>query len=352
MIPNHTKSLVGLCLLLFLGCVPAKEDNTTSKENLCRYSEYLQITPLNSGFRVQLRNPDNSGQIQSFVIDRAYSRIALLSATHVGMMAALQQQTKICAVSDYKYVYDKQLKELMRQAKIKDLRVEMGFSAQKILQSRAEVVVYSGFGNESQQLQRLPNNKIVQIPNYEWRENTPLARAEWVLLFGVLCGKFEEAQLVFKSVEDNYLKVKKEIEKNQTCNQNKVLISGNLYGDQWVAPAGESFEAQLYKDAGLAYLFNNEKGTGSIFKSLPEILQKSQTVNLWLNPGVSSRKKILQQYPKAKYFPFYKDSIYCYTANTNKYWELAAVHPDWLLSDLHSIAIGKPKKLHFYALLK
>jgi iron complex transport system substrate-binding protein len=352
MIRSRTSFFGLFFLLLCAGCVLEQDKKVPPKQNLCHYSKYLHISKLTNGFDIQISNPDFPMQKIRIVVTRPYQRIALMSATHVGMMAAIQQQAKICAVSDAKYVHDPKVIGWVKKNKIQDLKAELGLSAFKMLQSRPQIVVYSGFGNEKEQLKRLHSSKIVYIPNYEWREKTPLARAEWVLFFGVLSGEFEKAQGYFSDVEKKYLGLKKRIHNNDQCNQHKVLISGNLYGDQWIAPAGQSFEARLYRDAGLAYVFSAEKGTGSIFKSLAEIIRKGTVANIWLNPGLSSRSKILRQYPKAKFFPFFKQPIYCYTSNTNKYWELAAVHPDWLLSDLNEIAMGKPKKMHFYSLLE
>ena len=345
-------SFFGLVIFfLLLGCSDQKTTEQSRKENLCQHSQYLRIFKNQKGYKVEILDPDQQRKVQVFHIQKPIARIAVLSATHVGMLSALGQQEKICAVSNAKYIFDPGVKRLLRFHQIEDLQTELGFSAEKLLQKKAQVVVYSGFGNESQQLRRLPSN-MLRIANFEWREKTPLARAEWLLLFGALCGQFDAAQQLFEEIEANYIRIQKEVQQNNRSNQLPVLLSGNLYGDQWIAPAGQSFEARIYKDAGLAYLFSKEEGTGSVFKSLAEILRKGPAVVIWLNPGLPSRKAILKQYPKAQFFPFFKKPIYCYTSNTNKYWEQAAVHPDWLLSDLSRIAAGQTKKLHFYALLK
>lgn len=349
------RSLISFFGLVFffilIGCSDQRTTEHSKKENLCQHSQYLRIFKSQKGYKIEIIDPDQQCEQQVFFIQNNYARIAVLSATHVGMLAALGQQEKICAVSNAKYLLDARVKRLLQRKQIADLNTELGFSAEKLLKRNAQVVVYSGFGNESQQLKRLPTH-ILRIANFEWREKTPLARAEWLLLFGALCGQFDKAQQLFEQIEANYISIQKEVQQNNRSNQLPVLLSGNLYGDQWIAPAGQSFEANLYKDAGLAYLFSKEQGTGSVFKSLAEILRKGPAVGIWLNPGLPSRKAILKQYPKAQFFPFFKKPIYCYTSNTNKYWEQAAVHPDWLLSDLSRIAAGQTKKLHFYALLK
>jgi iron complex transport system substrate-binding protein len=343
--------LFGILLVLW-SCSAPQRPPKSGQNNLCQHSEYLRIYRIHNGFKIEILDPDAHCKQQVFQIYKPYRRIAGLSATHVGMLCAIKEQGRLSAVSSTKYVYDPKVKALIQAGKIDDLRTEQGFSADKFLKNGTQIVVYSGFGNENKQLQRLKGSTIEQMPNYEWREKSPLARAEWVLLFGVLSGEFAKAQAFFNAVEHNYTALQKSIQQNNKSNQLPVLISGNLYGDQWIAPAGQSFEAQLYNDAGMAYLFAKEKGTGSVFKSLPEILKRGPIVNLWLNPGQPTRGAILRQYAKARYFPFYRKAIYCYTSQTNKYWEQTAAHPDWLLSDLAQIASGKPKKLHFYALVK
>ncbi len=344
--PTSLFSLV--IFFLLLGCKDQQRLELSAKDNLCKYSKYLHIYQSSKGYKIEISNPDQQGKVQAFIINKPFERIAVLSATHVGMLSAIHQQQKICAVSDSKYLYNPILKKRLDQNRVTDLRSELGFSSEKLLRSKAQVVIYSGFGNESQQLKRLEEANILSIANYEWRENTPLARAEWVLLFGILSGQFEEARQFFKRVEGNYLHLQTQVLQNQL----PVLISGNLYGDQWIAPAGQSFEARIYKDAGFAYLFSKAQGSGSVFKSLPEILQKGTAVGLWLNPGQPTRSGLLKQYPKAKFFPFFNKRIFCYTANTNKYWEQVAVRPDWLLEDLSQIALKPTKKMHFYALVK
>ena len=352
MFQSLIKLLFFACVLLLWSCNDAQRPQKSRNNNLCKHSEYLRIYRIQNGYRLEILDPDTRCKKQVYQVYKPYRHIAVLSATHVGMLCAIQQQQRLSAIAAAKYVYDPKVKALIQAGKIEDLRTEQGFSAEKFLKNGTQIVVYSGFGNENKQLQRLKGSTILCMPNYEWREKTPLARAEWVLLFGVLSGEFEKAEGFYNVVEKNYTTLQKSIQQNNKSNQLPVLISGNLYGDQWIAPAGQSFEAQLYKDAGMAYLFANEKGTGSVFKSLPEILKRGTSVQLWINPGQPNRAAILRQYPKATFFPFYQKAIYCYTSRTNQYWEQSAAHPDLLLSDLRQIAGGKTNKLHFYALVR
>ncbi|MEN9699433.1 MAG: hypothetical protein RLZZ301_631 [Bacteroidota bacterium] len=340
-----------LGLLGLLGCtVHQKPKQETHLKTVCRYSKYLHIYPLKKGsYRIQITDPDQQQALFSLDVTTAQHRIAVLSATHVGMLAELGAQQKVCAIPDLRFLDDPDLRKAVAQGSVVDLQSDQSLSIRKLLKQHTQVLVYSGFGSEKSQLKRLRALGVKCIPDYEWRETHPLARAEWILLFGVLTGQLKRAQAVFEHVCANYKRIR---EQATLCNTNPHVISGYIYGDQWVAPAGNSFEAKLYKDVDMTYYFEEKTGTGSCFSSISSILNKSTEVTIWLNPGQSSRSALLQNYPKYKFFPFFKKRIYCYTHHTNYYWERAAVHPDWVLSDLRKIRDHQTDSLYFYKELK
>jgi iron complex transport system substrate-binding protein len=344
------RSLWLLLLLVVWACESDPQPQRPKQaKNLCKYSELLTITPAKNGFLIQIKNPEQPKEKFSFQLEQPFKRIAVLSATHVGMLSALEQQHRLCAIPDKRYLHDPLIKKAVAQGKVADLKSAQQLSIKKLLARHTQALVFSGFGPEQTQIKRLRSIGLTCIPNYEWRETHPLARAEWVLLFGALTGQFEKAQQYFKQVCQNYKRIRTQ---PNLCNSNPFVISGYVYGDQWVAPAANSFEARLYADVDFAYYFNKRAGTGSCFSSIQSVLAKSTGVVLWLNPGQPTRAALLQQYPKYKYFPFFKKRIFCYTHNTNFYWECAAAHPDWVLSDLSQIRNGNVKKLHFYKELR
>ncbi|MFM1853545.1 MAG: hypothetical protein RL164_863 [Bacteroidota bacterium] len=345
MLQNLIKFTFFGCVFILFSCGTTQKEQDSSANNLCKYSQLLEIHPSTQGYDIRIHNPEQPKQPFNLSVNNSYERIALLSATHVGMMAAIDQQAAICAIPDAQFLYDASLRSAVRKGNVADLKSAASISVEQLLAKKTQVLVYSGFGNEQSQIERLNRIGIQCIPNFEWRETNPLARAEWVLLFGVLTGQIETAQQYFKRVAANYQRIK---EQEKLGNQNPLLISGYIYGDQWVAPAGQSFEATFYKDAGFRYYFDREPGTGSCFSSIAKVLTKSTEVVYWLNPAKPSRAALLQEFPKYSHFPFFNKRVFCYTHQTNKYWEQAAAHPDWILSDLRQILTTKPKKLHFY----
>jgi iron complex transport system substrate-binding protein len=229
-----------------------------------------------------------------------------------------------------------------------ELQNEQTMSVDQLLHSKSEYLIYSAFSGSFSQEKRLEKLGIQCIPDFDWREQSALGRAEWILLFGALTGKFPESQELFKSIEKAYLK-----SRNSTIHQ-APMVSGNVTGDFWYAPAGQSFMAELFRNSGLNYIYNQTKGTGSLAYSMEKIMKDGSKVEIWLNPGFSSKKEILKVNPKAKYMPFYQGSrIFCYTHNANKFWELSTLRPDWLIEDLAKISSGNTSQnLHFYKEVK
>jgi iron complex transport system substrate-binding protein len=175
-----------------------------------------------------------------------------------------------------------------------------------------------------------------------------LGRAEWLLFFGYLTGHDEEAKIKFKEICENYEGIKSDTDTSSFIR----TLSGNITGDFWYAPAGESYHAQLLRDAGLNYVFSREPGTGSLSYSFEKIVGLSKGIDLWLNPGFKSKREILQAYPKSRLLPILKQSsLFCYTHNSNKYWELSACRPDLVLADYSELKRGDEveiDKLVFY----
>ena len=344
----------GLLFFIFSCGIKPEITRISNSQNVCKYSKWLRISETKDLVTIEIQNPDNLSEIirlklpnfnssiqpsESYDLKTPIERLAVLSSTHIGMLGELDLTHRIVAVSNLKYVYNPELK----RRKLIQLGDEQTISIEKIVKSRAELVVYSGFSNNFPKRDLLRKLKIGSIPNYDWREIHPLGRAEWILLFGYLTGHAEQAKNKFKEICLNYEKIQSSIE----TNEGPTLLSGNITGDFWYAPAGQSYHAKLFKDAGLSYVFSEEKGTGSIPLSFEKVLGITSDVDLWLNPGFQSKEQILQSHPKSRLLsPLNQSSVFCYSHNRNKYWEVSACRPDLILSDFAELKKGDEMNMY------
>ncbi|MFM6935278.1 MAG: ABC transporter substrate-binding protein, partial [Flavobacteriales bacterium] len=341
-------SFVLLCILASCANPAKRNKNASSRLNLCHHSKYLKVFKTEKGYQVRIQDPDRHQIIfDQEILDGSY-KMAVLSATHVGMISALNAEKTIVGISDIRYVYSPKVRRLFAEKKIIELHSEQSFPVEILLTSEANFLVYSAFSGSFPAEKRLKKLGIISIPDYDWREQSALGRADWLLLFGVLCHKVPEAMSLLKSIETAYQRsVKKKITSIK-------MISGNLTGEYWYAPAGGSFMAEIFRKSGLNYIYSETSGTGSLAYSMEKIVTDGQKTHLWLNPGFSSKELILKANPKAKYLPFFqKGNIFCYTHNGNKFWEMSTLRPDWLLEDLSAIANAmNTDHLHFYREVK
>ena len=354
--------------LLILGACSqneVKNSQVPSVKNSCKYSKWLQIYELEKSIEIKVLHPDHPEIIYSFSCKKKNANassnnkdnvlipclnIAALSSTHIGMLSVLNSEDAICAVSDSKFVYNPSVKQGLQSGAILSLGASQEISMELLISSGAKTIVHSAFSGDFPHRKELKKMGITCIPNFDWREEDPLGKAEWLLLFGYLTGKEEQAKKLFRELVISYKLTMKKVKK-QTKDQ---LISGNFIRDYWYAPAGESYNAKLFKDAGMNYIYSKTKGTGSYTVSMEKILMDTKDVKIWINPGFSSRVEIIKSNAKAKRLNcFQNGKIYCYSNDLNKFWELSAVQPHLLLADLYSISsIPSPKNLYFYKELK
>ena len=342
-----------LSVFLIFSC-STKSDNSKQdfqkSKNSCQFSQWLRIEERQDSTIIQIIHPDRKKVVERLAFatnSKRNSKIAAFSATHLGMLSVLEQQNSIVALVDEKLVYDPKIKSQIKSGKTISIGAEEQLSIERILLCKTNYLIYSAFSGEFKQAERLKKMGVKCIPNFDWRETHPLGRAEWILLFGYLTGKQELAKEIFKEIVREYRAIQKKVK----ATSSRKVISGNFINDYWYAPAGNSFQAKMFKDAGINYIYQNSKGTGSLELSREKIVSSTDVVQIWLNPGFASKKDILQANPKAKYLPFFaKAKIYCTAKNLNKFWELGSIQPHLILKDYYYIANGiNLDQLHFFS---
>jgi len=319
-------------------------------KNSCEFSQWLKIEERKDSTIILIIHPDRKKVVERLAFEtnsKQSSKIAAFSATHLGMLSVLDEQNSIVAVAAEKLVYDSKILNQLKSGKTISIGAEEQLSIERILLCKTNYLIYSAFSGEFKHAERLNKMGVKCIPNFDWREMHPLGRAEWILLFGYLTGKQELAKEIFNEIVREYRAIQKKVK----ATSSQKVISGNFINDYWYAPAGTSFQAQIFKDAGINYIYQNSKGTGSLELSKEKIVSSTADVQIWLNPGYPTKEAILHANPKSKYLPFFsKAKIYCTARNLNKFWELGSIQPHLILKDYYYIANGiNLDQLHFFS---
>ncbi|MDB4324648.1 ABC transporter substrate-binding protein [Crocinitomicaceae bacterium] len=352
------KLFLALLPLLFFSCEPEACDSCNinieeSHSIKIDYARNFNVNRTNVGYRLELIDP-NSGDVEKTVSIPSGKdlRIISLTTTLNGMLAILEKQSLIIGITDEKFIYDKTILERFDNKLIETYGDATNFSFEKIVAAKPDIIFYSGFGDEFPLQKKLEKLGIIVIPIYDWRENHPLGKAEWIKLVGIIADEEEKAQEYFNQVVEKYDSI---VEVVKTYKESPTVIAGGIFGDVWYAPGGDSYFSKLLQDAGGNYRYAKQKGTTSLEFSLEQVLKNEIDTKYWINPGVSSKVKLNERNNKLHFLKSYEEKTYCYSSNMNRFWEQSAAMPHLVLKDLATIFHSEEKdttEMYFYNRVK
>lgn len=337
-------------LLLFTACSGDSNDLQVDQKMAgteIKYAKHYQFHDKEGIRSVEIFDPENGKKECEAVLGEGKIKIISLSATTTGMLSMLGCQDQIVGVSSFSTIYDSVLQTRMLAGKVRQYGDEANYSIESIVNSGAKLILYNGYGDDFPNADKLKSFGIQIIPLYDWRESHPLAKAEWIKLIGFICGKEQQAIEYFDHVEKTYQEIKKLVPTGQN---GPTVLSGNLIGDLWYAPYGDSFAGNIIRDAGGKYRYADKKGTGSLALSIEQVIIDNKETEIWINPGFAKKNELLKINPHAQFLPAI-DHAFCYSAEQNKYWERSAAEPHKVLEDL--IHLFYPKldsnyQFHYY----
>ncbi|MDA0176976.1 ABC transporter substrate-binding protein [Mesoflavibacter profundi] len=376
MLHKHYYILLIISFIALGSCKQKKEDilelpsNTSEALNL-KYAEGFTITD-NQNFKVvEIKNPwpkadktykyvliskENIAKT-SFLKDEydgiiitPVTKIVVTSTTHIPALELLDKTETLVGFPGTDYVSSKQTRQRIDNGQVKELGKNEGLNTEVLLNLNPDLVIGFGVDGTSKSLNTVKKANIPVIYNGDWVEKSPLAKAEWIKLFGAIFNKQQQADSIFNTIESNYNKAK---QLAKTVTKKPTVISGALYKDVWYLPSGTSTEAQLLKDANLDYLYANTNASGSLSLSFEAVFEKAKQANLWISPSYYNSLQSLEN-ANAHYtnFEAFKTkSVFSFTNTVGPtggvlYYETGFARPDLVLKDL--IKIGHPELLNDY----
>ena len=325
------------------------EKNTISID----FASNFDLIRTNVGYSLEILNPENGEVERSYSIqpDSAYKMISL-SATLNGMISILNAQNSLVGIGDKNYIFDSKILANLENGSTQSFGNETNISLEKIVASKTNLLFYSGFGDAFPNEEKLTKLNISVIPIYDWRENHPLGKAEWIKVIGVITGKEKEANDYFQMVTKEYEKIRSITD---TISQKPSVLAGSIFGDIWYAPGGKGYFAKLLEDAGANYIYKYSESSASQEFSMEKILNDNINTTYWINPTFPTLKALIKSNPNVKYLKAFKTNSYCYSHQMNKFWEQSAAMPHIVVKDLAQIfhpTVQLEKELYFYKKLE
>ena len=357
------KRLAWLAGALILAACGGREARTLPSER-CAYARYFDLTE--EGDVVTISPYD--GRRDTLRLEKPLDNLVCMSTSYLGYLAGLGCDSVVSAVSGIGYVSNPSLRSRYASTRagrtdgrpLYDVGYEAALDYERVMTLQPDLLLtYTVSSAEPPFLAKLRELGIPVLLLNEQMEEHPLARAEYVRLFGALTGRRERADSVFGEICRRYDSLRTRtalrIGNRPETGPKKVLL--NIpYGDQWFIPGADNYISTLIRDAGGTVLGAKEGTAASGVISIEEAFLLARQADCWLHPGwCRSRAQLVAVHPLFSRFPV--GSIYNNTLRTtpeggNEFWESGPLRADLILEDLTAILQSEsgevPASLHYY----
>ena len=349
-------------MTVVIGCAGKKGDATatvTHGDTLIHHARLLEMERLADYVKVDIKNPwDSASTLAKYALvekgseldslPEGYTRIDIplahtlvYSSVHTGVLKELGALNALAAVADGNYVTDATVRAMINKGDVSDVGSSTSPALEKIMALKPDAILLSPFENAGHGVLDALGVPIIECADY--MESTPLGRAEWIKLLGVLFGCEHRADSIFKAVCASYNELKDEI---ATCESRPLVLTEKLTSGYWFVPGGESYMARLIADAGGRYPWDGNKNTGSLQLDFSAVYARAADADVWLIKTFGSNLKlsdlrseyILNSQLKA----FRQGNVYVANTAVVPLFDEFPFHPELLLREY--VAIFHPEK--------
>ena len=286
------------------------------------------------------------------LVEVPVSRLVVTSTSHIPFLTMLDASNALVGFPNLDYISSAAIRNRIDMGQVKDVGAANGINHEMLIELNPELVITYISGPDRGELDQLEQSKIPYVINLDFLEESPLGRSEWIKFVGLLIGKYEMADSVFRNIERHYLEL---LQHKSDLARKPTVFSGVMYGDTWFVPGGKSFVAQFIEDAGGVYSWSDLNQSGSAELSFEAVLDRNTATEFWIGAGgYTTRQDILQADTRYSNFDaFTNDQVFNYHGRIGatggfEYLELGGARPDLVLADF--IKILNPKAIPEYEL--
>lgn len=350
---NLTFIVILLVTPLFLSsCGSGSKTAPSSVEGmvLTQKTDYLRMTQLEGGeILVDISNPwKECDYLGRFVLlsdscsnkleYNGYERInvpiknsLVYSSVHALPLVELGCADFIAGIADATYFTNDEIRSKLAEGKITDVGNAMSPSLEKIIELSPDIAIVSPYENSGHGV--LDKTGITVVDCVDYMETHPLGRAEWMLLFGALTGRLEDAQSIYDEVSKNYSELSDKALKTRTF---PMVLAELPFSGVWYQPGGRSYMAQLIRDAGGKPVYDDDKTVGSLQLDVANVIDKGSEADAWIIKATSplSYDDIQKEVRSAGMFKSFRNHNVWYVNSYNSdFYDVLAFHPDVILND-------------------
>jgi iron complex transport system substrate-binding protein len=262
---------------------------------------------------------------------------ACFSSTQVVFADKLGVLETLKSVAEPQYISHPLIQQNLKKGLIRDVGLASAADVEVLLATAPQFIFVSPFMDNH--YGPLTEAGLLVVPDAGYLEPSPLARAEWVMLFSAFFDKEQQAAELFTGIEKQYLQVRAQAQQSP---DRPSVITGTLYRDVWYLPAGQSYMARLFADAGTVYPYREVPGTGSQALDFETVFNQTWKSDFWVlivnHSGDFRAASFLEMDGRYEDFDAYKKGQVLYSnSSDSQFFEKGVLEPHVILKDLAAL---------------
>lgn len=302
------------------------------------YAAHFATELINADTVIHLLNPaDNNDTLAQFKVGLTKPVLASISTTHIPMVQALGALDQLAGVGYADYITDIEVRQRLDDGQLQSITSSDKLNFEVVIDVQPDVLLVYPYGNEN--YDRYEQAGIEVLPISEYAESHPLGRAEWIKVFGLLTGNYNEACRVFDALTEDYEATRTKAA--ERANQ-PLVFTGSFFKGRWSAPGGNSFVARFIEDAGAQYAFAEYPGSENVELDFERVLEKISVADFFgkvlHREGQVTRDDFLEENRRFELLnDFGGDQLFYCNTYASDYFGRGLLEPHLMLSDLYYI---------------
>jgi len=271
------------------------------------------------------------------VIETPVRSVICMTTLQTSNFIKLNAVDKIVGITSTRFLFNEQLNDQLKSGKTHKIGIEGEFDNELVMALDPDVILVSPFKKGGYEAIR--NLDIPLISFLGYKESSPLGQAEWIKFTAMLLGIEEQADKQFEEIEKKYTDLKALV---GSVSGKPTVMSGELHSGNWYVVGGNSYLAQLFRDAGASYFMKNDDESGGFYVDFETVYSQGANADYWRivnsHNGTYTYEALKQSDARYADFKAFKEKkvIYC-NLREKPFYENTPVEPEVVLADLIKI---------------
>ncbi len=273
-------------------------------------------------------------------------RMIAMSTTQIPHLNALGALDALIGLDSFLYVSDVSVRERIAADQLIETGGGSGVNVELVLDAEPDLVMTYGFTPDFDAHPVLIDAGIFTALNAEWREATPLARAEWIKYTALFFNAEAEAEAAYTEIVTAYDAARALAASVPAEDRPVVLVNAfSSWDAAWNIPGAETYTGALLADAGAVIALGELAPEFSTQVSFEVVYAGALDADIWLAGvfGINTLDDLLAQDERyADFAAFSAGVVWNNDLDVNEnggnnYYELGVTNPHLILQDVVAI---------------